>query len=245
MTSKSGHPDRLSPAHAAGEPRRGKGGENLLPPAAAVIVAAALYTLLPDPLFLGPRFLIPTIEVVLLAALVFTNRRRLTRETRLSRILSLALAVVVVVTNLAVLVTEIVQLVSGHATDPGALLIAALQVWVTNVIGFALIYWELDRGGPVSRTRRPRKQLPPADWRFSQDENDDAVTEVAVGSSGRSGWVPLFVDYLYLSVTNSSAFSPTDTMPLTSRAKMLMSVQSTAALLTTLIIIARAVGAIQ
>jgi hypothetical protein len=125
------------------------------------------------------------------------------------------------------------------------LLIAALQVWATNVIGFALIYWELDRGGPVSRARRARHQLPDADWRFSQDENDDTVTEVAAGSSGRAGWVPIFVDYLYLSITNSSAFSPTDTMPLTSRAKMLMSVQSIAALLTTLIIVSRAVGAIQ
>jgi len=118
-------------------------------------------------------------------------------------------------------------------------------VWATNVIGFALIYWELDRGGPVSRARRTRTALPPADWRFSQDENDDNVTEVAAGSSARSGWVPVFVDYLYLSVTNSSAFSPTDTMPLSTRAKLLMSVQSTSALLVTLIIVARAVGAIQ
>ena len=90
----------------------------------------------------------------------------------------------------------------------------------------------------------PRDELPEADWRFSQDENDDAVTEVAKGSSGRSGWVPTFVDYLYLSITNSSAFSPTDTMPLTNRAKMLMSVQSTSALLVSLLIIARAVGSL-
>lgn len=87
--------------------------------------------------------------------------------------------------------------------------------------------------------------LPPADWRFSQDENDDAVTEVAAGASGRSGWMPIFVDYLYMSVTNSSAFSPTETMPLSARAKMLMALQATAALLITLIIISRAVGAIQ
>ncbi len=113
------------------------------------------------------------------------------------------------------------------------------------MIGFALIYWELDRGGPVSRARRTRTALPPADWRFSQDENDDNVTEVAAGSSGRAGWVPTFVDYLYLSLTNSSAFSPTDTMPLTSRAKLLMGTQATAALLVTLVIVARAVGAIQ
>lgn len=109
-----------------------------------------------------------------------------------------------------------------------------MEVWLTNVIGFALLYWELDRGGPVARRRLPRDELPPADWRFSQDENADTVTEVAITSSAKAGWVPVFVDYLYLSTTNSSAFSPTDTMPLSSRAEMLMAVQATSALLITL-----------
>jgi hypothetical protein len=119
-----------------------------------------------------------------------------------------------------------------------------MQVWLTNVIGFALLYWEMDRGGPVVRRRFERDRFPPADWRFSQDENGDAVGEVAIGSSPKSGWVPIFVDYLYLSVTNSSAFSPTDTMPLSTRAKSLMAVQATAALLVSLIVIARAVGSL-
>ncbi|MCE0763146.1 hypothetical protein LWC35_09520 [Pseudonocardia kujensis] len=240
-----GDPDERSPAHAAGEPRRGGGSETRLPPILAVLAAMALYALLPDPLQLGPWFTIPAVELALLVALVATNPRRLTRETRISRWLSIALATVVVVTNLVVLVLLIRDLVAGQASDPGRLLLAALQVWATNVVGFALLYWEIDRDGPVARARRARRDLPPADWRFSQDENDDAVREVAVSASGRSGWVPVFVDYLYLSVTNSSAFSPTDTMPLSSRAKLLMSVQSTSALLVTLIIIARAVGAIQ
>jgi hypothetical protein len=119
-----------------------------------------------------------------------------------------------------------------------------MQVWVTNVIGFALLYWELDRGGPVARRRKRREDIPAADWRFSQDENHDAVSEVSRGSSKTSGWVPIFVDYLYVSVTNSSAFSPTDTMPLTSRAKVLMAVQASAALLTSLLLVARAVSAL-
>jgi hypothetical protein len=97
----------------------------------------------------------------------------------------------------------------------------------------------------VARRAEERSALPPADWRFSQDENDDAVTEVAIGSSGNSGWIPIFIDFLYLSVTNSSAFSPTDTMPLSSRAKALMALEATAALLITLIVISRAVGSIQ
>jgi hypothetical protein len=156
-----------------------------------------------------------------------------------------ALAAVVVLSNLTALGLLVADLVTAKASEPGPLLLAGLQVWATNVIGFALIYWELDRGGPVSRARRTRDALPRADWRFSQDENDDTVTEVSAGSSSRSGWIPVFVDYLYVSLTNSSAFSPTDTMPLTSRAKLLMGAQATAALLVTLIIVARAVGSIQ
>ncbi|GAA1828856.1 hypothetical protein GCM10009836_03320 [Pseudonocardia ailaonensis] len=236
--------DERSPAHAAGEPRRGGGSEARLPPTVAVLVAIALYALLPDPLQLGPRFGIPVLEAVLLVALLVTDPRRVTNESRLSRWLSLGLALVVVLSNLTVLVLLVVGLVGGQAEDPGRLLVAGLQVWATNVIGFALVYWELDRGGPVARARRRRRDLTPADWRFSQDENDDSVIEVAATASGRSGWVPVFVDYLYVSVTNSSAFSPTDTMPLSSRAKLLMAAQATAALLVTLIIIARAVGAI-
>ena len=228
-----------------GERRRGGEGENRLPPMAAVVVAAALYTLLPDALHVGPRLLVPAVEAVLLVALVVTNPRRLTRQTRLSRLASGALAAVVVLSNLTALGLLVADLVSARTAEPGPLLLAGLQVWATNVIGFALIYWELDRGGPVSRARRTRTAVPTADWRFSQDENDDNVTEVAAGASGRAGWMPLFVDYLYLSLTNSSAFSPTDTMPLSGRAKLLMGIQATAALLVTLVIVARAVGAIQ
>ncbi|MCU1613420.1 MAG: hypothetical protein JWO98_960, partial [Frankiales bacterium] len=78
----------------------------------------------------------------------------------------------------------------------------------------------------------------------SHDEDADTVIEVAAGSSEKADWIPTFADYLYLSTTNSSAFSPTDTMPLSTRAKALMGVQATAALLTSLLVIARAVGAL-
>ena len=203
------------------------------------MVAGALYALLPDAVRPWPRVIVPAVEAALLASLLVTNPRRMTRETRTSRTVSLVLAAVVVVTNLVALGLLVGDLVAGRAAEPGPLLMAGLQVWLTGVIGFALIYWELDRGGPVSRASRTRSALPPADWRFSPDENDDNVTEVAAGSSGRSGWVPVFVDYLYVSLTNSSAFSPTDTMPLTSRAKLLMGLQAVAALLVTLVIVAR------
>ena len=201
--------------------------------------------MLPEPLVIGPRFLIPALELALLVALIATNPLRFTRQTRWSRIASLTLSGLVVGTNLVALGLLIDDLVTAQDTAGTSLLIAAMQVWVTNVIAFGLIYWELDRGGPVIRTKtHPREKLPLADFRFTQDETQDTVVEVAAGSSKKADWIPTFVDYLYLSTTNSSAFSPTDTMPLTSRAKILMGIQATAALITSLLVIARAVGAL-
>jgi hypothetical protein len=221
--------------------RRVVEGENRIPPAVAVVLALIVYALMPPSLLFTPRLVIPAVEVLLLVALVVTNPRRMTRETRWSRWLSMALAALVILTNLASLGLLISTLSSTHESGQH-LLLGAMQVWVTNVIGFALLYWELDRGGPVARRTKPRAEMDDADWRFSQDENDDTVAEVSRSSSKASGWVPVFVDYLYVSVTNSSAFSPTDTMPLTSRAKVLMGVQASAALLTSLLVVARAVS---
>ena len=223
--------------------RRNAKGENRLPPTAAVVVAGLAYALLPGSLLFMPRFVIPAVEIALLIALIATNPRRMTRETRWSRIASVALASVVIVTNMVALGMLVVAL-TRPSTPGGPLLVAAMQVWLTNVIGFGLLYWELDRGGPVARRTIRRDNIQPADWRFSHDENADTVTEVAVTASSKSGWIPTFVDYLYLSLTNSSAFSPTDTMPLSTRAKVFMGVEATAALLTTLLVIARAVGSI-
>lgn len=220
-------------------------GEHRTPPAIAILVAIVLYALLPEQLLLGPRLLIPVVEFALLVVVVATNPRRLTRETRVSRTASLVLTGVVLATNLLALVLLVHDLVSNSNSGAHALLLAALQVWATNVIGFGLLYWELDRGGPVSRTQRPREELPLADFRFPQDEDSGNVVEVAAGSSEKSDWMPTLIDYLYVSTTNSSAFSPTDTMPLSARAKVLMGTQATAALLTSLLVIARAVGALK
>ena len=223
--------------------RRTSKGENRLPPAAAVAVALVVYALLPASLLFTARLVIPGVEVLLLVALVVTNPRRLTRQTVLSRAASAALAVVVIGTNLVSL-GLLISTLSSTQESGQHLLLGAMQIWVTNVIGFALLYWEMDRGGPVARRTLRRDMLPAADWRFSQDEDDDTVAEVSRDSSKTAGWVPIFVDYLYMSVTNSSAFSPTDTMPLTSRAKMLMAVQATSALLISLLLVAHAVGSL-
>jgi hypothetical protein len=243
MARRSGTRRASEPADSARRARRDREGEQRWPASVAVLVAIGLYALLPESLVFAPRLLIPGLEFVLLVALVVHSPRRLTRQTRWSRRASLALAALVTLTNLGalgLLVSDLVRSSPGGAE----LLLAALQVWATNVIAFALLYWELDRGGPVSRITRPRERLPLADFRFTQDETAETVVEVAAGSSQKADWIPLFIDYLYLSTTNSSAFSPTDTMPLSPRAKMLMGVQATAALFTSLLVIARAVGAL-
>lgn len=223
--------------------RRTAEGEKLLPPAAAVVVAIAIYAALPASVLFTSRLVIPAVEAALLVALLVTNPKRMTRESRWSRGASVGLALVVIGANLVSL-GLLVAALARHSPHAGSLLVAAMQVWLTNVIGFGLLFWELDRGGPVARRKVRRDEMPPADWRFSHDENEDAVVEVAVSASATSGWIPTFIDYLYVSLTNSSAFSPTDTMPLTNRAKILMGIEATAALMTSLLVIARAVGSL-
>ncbi len=154
---------------------------------------------------------------------------------------SIGLVLLIAASNAASLVLLVHRLVSG-SSDGATLLLAAGQVWLTNVLVFALAYWELDRGGPVSRTQTPRPRLPAADFRFPQDEDHDAIVEVAKRSAAKSGWAPGFIDYFYVSVTNSSAFSPTDTMPLSPRVKLLMALESVSALVMSVLVIAYAVG---
>ncbi|MFE9423726.1 hypothetical protein ACFYNO_12290 [Kitasatospora sp. NPDC006697] len=239
------HPDTPRPGLSKRHPRHERRGEARLPGVIATLVAVLLYLALPERLVVGPRYVLPALEVLLLIPLIAVNPRRLTRQNRFSRTVSLVLVAVIGISNLVVLGLLVRALVSSDVKNGGALLLAALQVWATDIIVFGLAFWELDRGGPVVRTQAPRSQLPAADFRFSQDENHDAVEEVADGSSRSSDWTPALVDYLYVSVTNSTAFSPTDTMPLTTRAKLLMSIESIAALITSLLVIARAVSALQ
>ncbi|MEP6695675.1 MAG: hypothetical protein ABJA34_02225 [Pseudonocardiales bacterium] len=217
-------------------------GEPRLPAAVAVLVAIALYALLPSGLFLGPRFVVPTLEFLLFVPLVAANPRRMTRQNVLLRRLAIALVLLIAATNVVALGLLIHELAGGQATKGPALLLAAGQVWATNIVMFALIYWEFDRGGPVSRTQADRLELPAADFRFPQDEDHDAIAEVAARSSSHAGWTPGFVDYLYCSITNSSAFSPTDTMPLSVRAKLLMGTESVSALVLSVLVIAKGVS---
>lgn len=216
--------------------------EHRWPAIIALIVALVLYGTLPSSFLPELRWVVLGIGVVLLIPLVAINPLRFNTQTKWSRILSLGQTILLLVANQVALVQLIIQLVTGSKDDGPTLLLAALQVWVTNVIVYALLYWEIDRGGPVRRTTEKRSDLPLADFRFPQDEDHDAVEEVAQRSSMKSDWTASFVDYLYFSGSNSMAFSATDTMPLSHRAKGLMAAESFAGFVILALVIARAVS---
>ena len=216
--------------------------EHRWPAIGAVLVALALYALLPSSFLPVVRYTVVGVCLALLIPLVIINPVRMNTERPWSRRLSIVLTVVLAAANTVALVQLITQLLQAESDQSGALLLAAAQVWSTNVIVFALIYWEMDRGGPVVRTTAARDKLPQADIRFPQDENADNVIEVARGSSVKSNWTASFVDYAYFSLSNAMAFSPPDAMPLSRRAKILVGVQALAAFTILVLVIARAVA---
>ncbi len=216
--------------------------EHRWPAVASVIVALTLYVLLPSS-FLPPlRYGVVAVCAALLIPIVLINPVRLKTQTPWSRWLGIALTGLLAVANTIALVQLVIQLVQAKSDEDGTLLLAAAQVWATHVIVFALIYWEMDRGGPVIRTTAKRKDLPLADIRFPQDEDHDAIDEVAVGSSAKSNWTAGFIDYLYFSASNTMAFSPPDAMPLTARAKILVGLQALGGFVILVLVIARAVS---
>lgn len=217
--------------------------EHRWPAGVAIIVVLVLYALLPSDLIFLNGYAVIALCLVLFVPAIIINPRRFTKQTGWSRAITLALVLVITIVNQITLLRLVIELVSSNHEGP-ALLLAALQVWVTNVIGFALLFWELDRGGPVARSTRVREDLRAADFRFPQDEDHDASTEVAARSAMRAGWQPTFVDYFYFSATNSMAFGPSDAMPLTHRAKLLMIWEAFAGFVILALVIARAVGLI-
>ncbi len=205
--------------------------EHRWPASVAVLVAILLQVALPDRVTqgLGPRWLIPTLEGALLVALVISNPGRIDRESSVLRGMSLVLIAMISLANVVAL-GELVKDLLEHTSAGGrSLVFASVPIWLTNVIVFGLWYWELDRGGVAARLR-PNHRRP--DFLFPQMSTPGAAP----------GWTPDFLDYLYTSFTNSTAFSPTDTMPMTAWAKLLMMVQSLASLLTVALVISRAVN---
>ena len=205
-------------------------GDPFWPAQLAVAVAIALNLGLTKEVTIGPRWLLPGVEAIMLAALVIVAPSRATTHSRGRRHFALAVIGLVSLTNVVTLGLLVHFLVNGGKIDGHRLIVSGALAWLTNVLLFAVWYWELDRGGPVARFREPER-LP--DLQFPQMENPQLAPE---------GWRPGFVDYLYMSMTNATAFSPTDTMPLTPIAKALMAVQSLTAFATVGLVVARAVN---
>jgi uncharacterized membrane protein len=201
--------------------------EHRWPALIAIVVAVAVYALLPPSAEVIPRWIVPVAAALLLIPLTLFNPHRFRRETTLSRWLSITVAFGLALVNQFEVFRIVQQLVEG-STDASLALLTALQVWVTDVIAFGLMYWELDRSGPFARRMGSKAQRP--DFRFPQEED------------GATSWRPAFGDYLYFSLSNQMAFSPTDVMPLTMRAKALMGIQAFSGFVLLALVIARAVN---
>ena len=214
--------------------RRSTRGEPRWPVTISVIVAIVLQRLLPDQLSMRPlpTLLLPVLEAGVLLGLAIANPVRIERRGVFVRWVSIVLILVISAANAASAVLLIREILTNNLTTrtAGPLLASGAAIWATNVIAFALWYWEFDRGGPVHRAHGTFQYL---DFLFPQMTVDDLTPP---------DWEPRFVDYLYLSFTNATAFSPTDVMPLVRWAKLTMLVQSAVSLSLGALVIARAVN---
>jgi len=211
--------------------RRRTSGEARWAVSVAVAVAIGLQLSLPSKLAFPPRWLLPTTGLALLVGLVIANPRRIDHRSTRLRATSILLTGVMSIANAVSAGRLIANLLNGTATeDAGVLLRWGGAIWLTNIVVFALWYWELDRGGPAARAEGAREY---PDLLFEQ---------MATPNIAPSNWEPQFVDYFYLAFTNATAFSPTDVIPLARWAKMMMLLQSVVSVSTLVLVIARAVN---
>jgi hypothetical protein len=220
------HPERRIPSWLRpGDP------ESRLPVLAGLIVAIFLQVAIPKSYTLVPRWPLVVMEVLLLAVLVVLNPLRLTRSTLLGKYASWVLLGAITLDNTMSAIVLNARIITGEVSNNAPLLLGGgAAIFVTNIIVFGIWYWELDRGGPFARHSGER---PYPDFLFPQ---------MTTPHVAKPDWRPTFVDYLYVSVTNVMAFSPTDTMPLARWAKTLMTVQAMVALSTAALVISRAVN---
>ncbi|HEX7660488.1 MAG TPA: hypothetical protein VF444_13520 [Pseudonocardiaceae bacterium] len=196
-------------------------------------VAIALQTVLPTKLVLGPHLLLPALSTLLLVALVMLGPGRAATHHRHARKVSLVLVVVVSAGNALSGVLLVEHILDGTiGNQAGPLLASGASIYLTNIVVFSLWYWEIDSGGPAARAAGARHP----DMMFPQMANPELAPR---------DWEPTYVDYLYLSFTNATAFSPTDVMPLKVWAKLTMLVQSAVSLVLVALVVARAVNILQ
>jgi uncharacterized membrane protein len=204
--------------------------------AAGILVALGLVSKHAHWDLLGHRlwwlWLVVAAPYLLLSGTLLLGLGRLTRHDRRREIVLSLLGLVWLFNVLGVVLLVISLLAhSGTQMTGRQLLLSGGALWATDTVAFGLAFWELDSGGPVARALASARRSP--DFQFPQDENPELA---------REGWAPRLWDYFYVSQTNSIAFSPTDVMPLTRRAKTLMAAESTLSAITVLIVAARAVN---
>jgi uncharacterized membrane protein len=176
------------------------------------------------------------IELCLLALVVWANPVRLERDSVAVRWVGLALSLVLVLANASTLVLLLVHLLGGNPMTPVVLVQAGTLIWLTNVVALAVAFWETDRGGPFARDPDGGRSMQRPDLLFPQ------MTGVPGWPAGT--WRPGFSDYLFVAFTSATAFSPTDTMPLSGQAKLLMTIASGVSFLTIGVVLAQAVNAL-
>jgi len=198
-----------------------------------VLAAIGFQLLLPKRLTAGPTWLLPALEGALLLGLALATPKELEHEHRVRRRAALSLTALVSAANITSLALLTHELLHHGSPNGRQLIIAGVLIWLTNVLIFGLWYWETDRGGPGKRAAGHDE---PPDFLFVQ-MNDDRILP--------KNWRPQFIDYLYVSLTNAAAFSPTDTMPLSAAAKSMMGLQSLVSIVTIGLIVSRAVNILQ
>ena len=215
--------------------------ESLWPARIAILIVIALQVTLYDRLTAGPNWLLPFLEAALLP-LTIVRYAHLRQVARLeggrlgwlpshgaARVMAFGLIMLLNLANLVSLLLLVQALLPCSRATGRMLLLNALNIWSTNLIVYTLWYWGLDRGGPAKR-RAGQERSP--DMYFAQTGMPD----------GAGPWQPSFIDYLFVSFTNATAFSPTDTLPLTPTAKVLMMIQASTSLLTLALVASRAVN---
>jgi uncharacterized membrane protein len=193
------------------------------------LVMIVIGLLLPSPLVLHPAAVFPSIEGALLLMILFTHPDRMSKRQWQHRLTAVILLAVVAVANAISLLLLIHDIVDKSGVGSRVLLGGGAGIWITNALVFGHLFWELDRGGPADRANAVNTRT---DLLFPQMTDEELAHD----------WEPIFFDYQYVSFTNSTAFSPTDTMPLTRRMKALFAGQSMISLITVGLIIARAVN---
>jgi hypothetical protein len=199
---------------------------------AYIALTIVLRVLQPHRESVGNPWLVPALEIALFVALIAADPLHVGRRSSWLRRVGIVLVVSLVVVALvstAVLVTDLIR--GGKVTTSASTLLSSgVLIWLGNCLAFGLLYWLLDSGGPLARYRHER---PYPDFAFSQQLNPELAPP---------GWRPRYVDYLILGVTTSTAFSPTDVMPMAAWAKLTMSLQSIVSLVVIGLVIARAVN---